>query len=529
MKVILYYLSNFADLYPNPWAIPVLAAGLYTAGLAFYIYAQKNANSSIFKYLMFSLCLSLYLTGAALGYMNRSPEGAYAWFVIANIGTVYLPHSVLATTGVLLGETPVLLRWRKILFVVSTVFAVSLLSGHFHITGVKQMFWGWFPVFGSMGQLFLLYFALVMSAVLLNFILEYRGSEDPMQRQRMVISSSALGIGLFGAVDFLPTIGVDVYAFGYLPMTVYVTLMGYAIMRFRLVDIAAENVAVPVLETMRGAVVVVDQSRFVRLANRFAHTINDLPYPSLINQRLEAVPWLCSLDIDAPVLRTQSGLEVSWKDAQDHPHTVIVRASDLYDSPRNAVGTVFVAQDISARKQIEYQLQQMASQDTLTKLPNRAYFLSYLEKILEIARRSKGRFALLFLDLNNFKDINDTLGHDAGDKVLVTSSQRVVSAIRSSDIAARMGGDEFVVLCSNIEDPEDALRVAEKITQYVGEPVIIGENAPVPGVSIGVALFPVNGDTPDKLMAAADTAMYAAKKRAKKGGKSVALAKTDSQ
>ncbi len=526
MKVILYFLSNFADLYPNPWAFPVLAAGLYTAGLAFYIYAAKNANSSIFKYLLFSLCLSLYLIGAALGYMSRSPEAAYAWFVIANIGAVYLPHAILSTTGVLLGETPTLLRWRKILFIISTIFAVSLLSGHYHITGVRKLFWGWFPVFGSMGLLYLIYFALVMLVVLLNFILEYRGSGDTMQRQRMIISSVSLAVGLLAAVDFFPTFGIDIYAFGYIPMSVYVTLMGYAIMRFRLVDIAAENVAVPVLETMRGAVVVVDRSRFIRLANRYAHTINDLAYPSLLNQRIEAVPWLCTIDIDAPVLRTQTGLEVSWKDSEDKSHTVIVRGSDLYDSPRNTIGTVFVAQDISARKQVEYQLQQMASHDTLTGLPNRAYFLSYLEKILEIARRSNGHFALLFLDLNNFKDINDALGHNAGDKVLISSSQRIVSAIRSSDIAARMGGDEFVVLCTNIESSEDALQVAEKIIQYVVEPVVVGEDSPVPGVSIGVSLFPGNGNTPDQLVAAADTAMYAAKNAAKNGGKSVALAKS---
>ena len=521
VKQLFYYLSHYANLKFTWFALPVLLVGIYCAALGFYIYDKKNAGISVRRYLLFSLCLSLYLVGASFAYMSRDPESGLFWAVVANVGTIYLPHAILSTTGVLLGDSPSLQRWRRILFIISTLFAVSLLGGHHFILEVKLKYWGYFPVYGSMGYLYLIYFALVMAVVLINFLLEYHGSSDMMQRQRMIISSAAMSIGLFGAVDFLPAIGFSIYAFGYIPMGIYMTLMGYAILRYRLVDISSEIVAAPVLDTMRGAVIVADRSGFIRLANRFAHRILQLESPKLLNQNRQVVPWLKELDPDNPELRSDGGLEVSWTDSSGAGHTVLVRASDLRDSPRNIVGTVFVAQDISDLKNAEYLLKQIAVHDTLTGLPNRAFFMDYLGSVLEMSRRNSGRFALLFLDLNNFKTINDTMGHEAGDRVLRICSQRIRSAIRSSDTVARMGGDEFVVLCSNMENAEAARNVAEKILGYVGTSLALGDEQIHPGVSIGVSLFPDHGSSADNLLAAADTAMY----EAKKGGLGVVLYK----
>ncbi|HEV8629832.1 MAG TPA: EAL domain-containing protein, partial [Thermoanaerobaculia bacterium] len=186
-----------------------------------------------------------------------------------------------------------------------------------------------------------------------------------------------------------------------------------------------------------------------------------------------------------------------------------VSVSMMRDELGAPAGMVFVAGHINDRDraaQIEYQ----AFHDPLTGLPNRAAFTDRLEAKLITARARNGRLAVLFLDLDGFKHINDSLGHSAGDRVLQTLGKRLRRAVREGDFVCRFGGDEFTMLLE-IGKAEDAEAVGQKLLSAVAEPCMVeGERLYVTG-SLGVALYPENGDDPEALLRNADAAMYLAK------------------
>ncbi|MEO7200217.1 MAG: EAL domain-containing protein, partial [Dokdonella sp.] len=149
--------------------------------------------------------------------------------------------------------------------------------------------------------------------------------------------------------------------------------------------------------------------------------------------------------------------------------------------------------------------------DALTGLPNRLLLQDRLGQALALATRKQHQVAVLFMDLDHFKQINDTLGHSHGDLLLCKVARRLESCIRKSDTLARLGGDEFMVVVPELDDPQDAMRVAEKLLETVRAPFYVGEHEFFLSTSIGISLFPADGDDVETLMASADTAMYRAK------------------
>jgi diguanylate cyclase (GGDEF)-like protein/PAS domain S-box-containing protein len=173
---------------------------------------------------------------------------------------------------------------------------------------------------------------------------------------------------------------------------------------------------------------------------------------------------------------------------------------------------VGVFADISKLKATETELQFLAHHDPLTHLPNRLLFLSSLEHGLETAQRNQTLLALLILDLDRFKDVNDSVGHLAGDELLQLVAERLKSRMRGVDTVCRLGGDEFTVLLEDIKQPEVAARVANDIIATINDSWLLSCGVEVHiGVSVGIALYPNHGDTPELLMQHADTALYQAK------------------
>jgi diguanylate cyclase (GGDEF)-like protein/hemerythrin-like metal-binding protein/PAS domain S-box-containing protein len=179
--------------------------------------------------------------------------------------------------------------------------------------------------------------------------------------------------------------------------------------------------------------------------------------------------------------------------------------------------TLFIAaQDVTDRVAEETRLQILAYHDRLTGLPNRVLFFDRLRQVLAAARRGRNKAAVMFIDLDGFKVINDTRGHDAGDKVLKAVAQRLVRLVRKADTVARLGGDEFVVLLHEVASGEDAASVARKILETVGEEIPLGRAGTARvGASIGIGVWPDNGASVDDVLMAADMAMYQSKKKGK--------------
>ena len=171
-------------------------------------------------------------------------------------------------------------------------------------------------------------------------------------------------------------------------------------------------------------------------------------------------------------------------------------------------GTV---QDVTEAREADAHIQFLAHFDTLTGLPNRTAWIKQAREALATAERHGDRMAVLFLDLDNFKTINDSLGHPVGDRLLASVARRLSACLRGSDRLARLGGDEFVALLPRLDHAEDAAAAAQKMLEVLGEPVRIDEHELRPSVSIGIATYPEDGNTIDILLKHADTAMYGAK------------------
>ncbi|MDX8413260.1 MAG: diguanylate cyclase, partial [Mariprofundales bacterium] len=174
-----------------------------------------------------------------------------------------------------------------------------------------------------------------------------------------------------------------------------------------------------------------------------------------------------------------------------------------------------MVQDITARKQAEETINKLAYFDSLTGLPNRRMFMDRMGQALARTHRNKTGFSLLFLDLDGFKAVNDTLGHKAGDRVLTVVADRLRSCAREMDTVARLGGDEFTFILSDIMQREQVAIVVDKILATLGEPMMVDGSEFHLGASIGIAICPTDGDALDALIHYADDAMYAAKKAGK--------------
>jgi diguanylate cyclase (GGDEF)-like protein len=173
-------------------------------------------------------------------------------------------------------------------------------------------------------------------------------------------------------------------------------------------------------------------------------------------------------------------------------------------------GCVLTIEDVTERRLAQAQVAHMAHHDSLTGLPNRALFRKKVEKALVRARRG-GRFALLCIDLDRFKAVNDTLGHPAGDALLRAVAERLAGALRRRDVAARLGGDEFVVLQASRAQPHDAAALARRLVETLGAPYRIAGHEVVIGASAGIALAPDHGASPNDLLKNGDLALYRAK------------------
>ena len=207
-------------------------------------------------------------------------------------------------------------------------------------------------------------------------------------------------------------------------------------------------------------------------------------------------PWTGEL-----INRRKSG-EVYWEEAHLAP---------VKDAAGQTTHYVAVKLDITERKQAYERIAYMAHHDVLTNLPNRALFFEKVAQALALATRHGTRLALLFIDLDQFKPINDTWGHAVGDLVLQAAAQRMTERVRAADVIGRIGGDEFVVLLTDVQDEASAIRVAEGIGEALRQPFVLDDKTLSISSSIGMAFFPDHGRDVTELARHADAAMYRAK------------------
>ncbi len=317
------------------------------------------------------------------------------------------------------------------------------------------------------------------------------------------------------------------FAWGSLTLLILTTEEPFVHFVIFLIIFGAISVAVPVLASRLPALLayVVPQSLFL------------VTVLLIENNRWSLMLSIATLIYTALLVATGQNINQQIRrsiELEDHNQTLIDDLSDEVTRRRSAQGALEQHQaqleeqvelrtraltrtneslenQIDIRKQVEHRLEHLAHHDTLTNLPNRLLLDARMEHAIQHARREQSQLAVMFLDLDNFKHINDSLGHATGDRLLQEVTRRLLSITREDDTVARLGGDEFVLLMGDIQDASTVIYLAQKILDKLNERIEIDGESMFVGCSIGISLFPQDGDNAETLMKNADAAMYRTK------------------
>ncbi|MBK6741596.1 MAG: EAL domain-containing protein [Hydrogenophilales bacterium] len=280
---------------------------------------------------------------------------------------------------------------------------------------------------------------------------------------------------------------------------------------------AETNLAAQVFENGLQAVIITDaQARIIRVNRMFTELTGYSPEevigktPALLKSERHEPPfykemWRAMLDEG----RWMGEIWNRRKNGQIF--TVWQTISSVRDESGNVRYFISMFQDITDQKEVNDHIYMLAHFDALTMLPNRQLMSDRIDHAVERARRQEQMLALLFVDLDQFKKINDTLGHGAGDRLLAVAAKRLMNCVRTSDTVARLGGDEFAILLEDIDEPADIERIGEKVLKEIAMPIELEGREWYIGASIGISMFPKDGNDLSSLLKNADTAMYRAK------------------
>ena len=253
-----------------------------------------------------------------------------------------------------------------------------------------------------------------------------------------------------------------------------------------------------IIEESPAGFLVVDADHKVVYANQSAKDLLAYEHPQLIGKRIAAITRAKELEIKSTKTRS-----------------IVLEAKRNPVDWGNQDATLVTLIDVTQRKRMEQRLEQQANFDSLTGLANRAHFYHHLKRIMATALRGNSILALLYLDLDHFKEINDSMGHDAGDALLIQVAQRLEENMRSEDMIARLGGDEFAIVLHNLSDYQQAGRIAQKIINIFETPYVIKQKPLRMHTSIGITTYPQDQlsrkPDPEALVKQADSAMYQAK------------------
>jgi diguanylate cyclase (GGDEF)-like protein/PAS domain S-box-containing protein len=276
------------------------------------------------------------------------------------------------------------------------------------------------------------------------------------------------------------------------------------------------------LASIGDAVITADAQGNITYLNPVAETLTGWRSTDAAGLPAERVFWIMTEDEREPISNPIKLALTSGQIVKLPEHSVLIgkhgestpvddSTAPIRDAKGDVVGAVVVLRDVSAARSASLKISHQAQHDGLTDLPNRVLLNDRLTQAIAMAHRQQQQLAVLFLDLDRFKHINDSLGHDIGDRVLQTVSGRLLKCVRSSDTVSRQGGDEFVVLLAQIKNAQDAALCAEKIRASLSTPYLLDGHELYTTASIGIASFPEDGMSAELLTKHADLAMYRAK------------------
>ncbi len=303
-----------------------------------------------------------------------------------------------------------------------------------------------------------------------------------------------------------------------LVVAVYIVLRQIAAARSERDLRETNQFASEIIENAGEGIVVYDRDLCYLVWNHFMEELTGLTAEDVLGRKAtELFPHLREQQVDELIRRALGGETVAAPDVNYYvPGTARAGwVSSVYrphlDAGGEIAGVIGLIRDITERKQAEQQIEYQAYHDALTGLANRRLFQEHLSLALALAGRRNSLVAVLFLDLDHFKQINDTLGHSTGDALLQVVASRVKNCVREGDTVARVGGDEFTIVLQDVKKKEDAAVVAQKVIRTIADPVELNGHRLYVTTSVGITTFPDDGDDAETLLKNADNAMYRAK------------------
>ncbi|MBX9631150.1 MAG: diguanylate cyclase [Burkholderiales bacterium] len=518
---------------PGAYAFDVLAAPSLLCALIVFVTGVAillHEHYSRVGWLHFGLssAIGVWQLGLAFAIVSVAPSAGRWWCYATTFAAIFITAFQFHFAVTLAGRSVKRERAVVLVWLVTAVLIGLLIGTSTFVQEPHRYWWGWYSWYGPAGFAFIaLTVGVACAAAFLYWKLYRSHPRDSIVARRSRLLLGALLVGSGGGFDFLPTLGVDVFPIGGVLLMLGNVINAWTTWRYRLVEITPAFAAQRFMDTMSDGVLVLDQDGVVRLVNaagcgmlgyRAEELLHAVP-PAGLGVLLfghEELPHFPSVGF--------MGQERQYQTPAGNRRTLSVSVSLMREGGREPLAAVVTLRDITAAMAAQEQIHKLAYYDPLTNLPNRLLLKERFSQAMARAERARGQAAVLFLDLDRFKQVNDTLGHEAGDLLLKAVSERITACVRESDLVmrnaesakdstlARLGGDEFVLLLSPVERGEDAAKVARRILQALAQPFrLAGGMEVMSGVSIGISLYPADGEDADTLMKKADLAMYHAK------------------
>jgi diguanylate cyclase (GGDEF)-like protein len=494
------------------YTVLLMVAGLACLIVAAIVWQQRRMAAGAIPLIVFMIALSWWDLAYAVFWAGVAGPTPFFWLDITYLGVVITPPAFLAFALLFTQLGHWLHRPLTLALMIEPILVIALLwTDPWHglfFAGKRALNSGMIldagPVFWA--NIAYSYTLMLIGCILL--VRHYQQSTGLYRQQAALLLAAAVVPWLNNLVFVLrlsPLPGVDNTPFAF---SITALMFAYALWHYRLLDV------VPIarhllIERMSDGVLVLDAQNRVVDINRAAQQATGAPHTSPIGRPLEQVftAWADLIGKSCDASETQAEIVVG-EAAQRH---LDLRILPLLNQRHALVGRLIVWRDITELKRTQAELQRLATSDELTQVHNRRHFLDLAQAELARTIRFSHPMALVFIDIDRFKEINDTLGHAGGDQALAAIAKLCLAQIRAIDIFARLGGEEFVLLLPET-DSQTAALVAERLRQAVSQtPITHGGHAITATISLGVATVSGGQSTLELLMQRADQALYSAK------------------
>jgi diguanylate cyclase len=531
----------------------------------FIIYKDKDSN---LNRLFFMLCIemSIWAFGYAFMIICTNKISANYFRIIAAPGWCFFSSTWLdfaISIGYGKGNKPSFKR-RLILYLPSLFFLINTIGYSPEIV-VNKLSFG-YSEHTPTNIIAYLYAFYYISFILISLLVIYRwGKQTRLNREKkqvnIILITTFVSFGLGVITDtLLPSLGIDVFQSGIIVMSIGILGLWKAITKYRMLAITSEYISEYIFKGVNNPIFFIDDNLNLKSVNDIALETIGYTYNELDRDFFQAVMKTNHMNINILI---ENGFinnrELVFTKKDGSFVQFILSATVIYDDFEDLLGIVIILQDVSEQKEAEQLLRDynnelenkiaertknleaankvlkneiadrisaeekilyMGYYDELTGLPNRRYFNENISKLIDRIKYTGKNFAILFLDIDDFKIVNDTYGHLSGDELLKQLAARMADIVKEGDLLARIGGDEFLILITNLSVNESNLYsyimdISQKILKLIKEPILIKGKENFLTTSMGVAFYPLDGTDADTLIMNADMAMYEAKNSGK--------------